>query len=340
MTLVLVLLSVFAFCWAWNELFLRFAFRLGALSQGIPNQRRWESVRKPIIGGISFFMALLALGAWGAENVSISQALLAGSIIAFFTGLADDAYVMLPHLKFFGQIGAAMASLSLGGPQLDVGIPILSEGLTVFWYVAVMNAFNMMDNMDGTAGVIAMGLLGWGAWILGPVEGLIYAGLATAVGAFLIRNWYPSSFYMGDNGSQLIGYVLGYMGLSAYQAHPIVPWAGILGLVAVYALLAGDTFWVIVMRLLRGQSPFTGGTDHLTHRLARLGLKPSRVALILLIVQGLLGMVGIYIWKEMPIEGQLYASWVTIAIAGVGIGSVHLHGYLSAWRYAKVKVPR
>jgi UDP-N-acetylmuramyl pentapeptide phosphotransferase/UDP-N-acetylglucosamine-1-phosphate transferase len=86
MNLIGTLGVVFAFCWAWNELFLRFAFRLGALSQGIPHQRRWESKRKPIIGGISFFVALLGVGALYSGEAVLPIALLSGAVVAFFHG--------------------------------------------------------------------------------------------------------------------------------------------------------------------------------------------------------------------------------------------------------------
>ncbi len=86
----MVFLSVvaisFLFAWAWNEVFLRFARRLGALSQGIPNQRRWNSQRKPIIGGLSFFVVALALGAWQPEGLEVSRAFWAGVLWLFLSG--------------------------------------------------------------------------------------------------------------------------------------------------------------------------------------------------------------------------------------------------------------
>ena len=332
-----LLLLVFAFCWVWNELFLRFAFRLGALSQGIPHQRRWESKRKPIIGGISFFVALLGVGALLSGEAALPPALLAGATVAFFTGLADDAYVMLPYAKLFGQIVAAVVTIILGGPQFELGYPGLSAGFTIFWYVALMNAFNMMDNMDGAAGSIALPLLVWGSWLLGREGGEVYLALAAAVGAFLLRNWYPSAFYMGDNGSQLLGFVLGYMGLSVVEKYPGPLWASLVSLVAVYSLLAGDTFWVIVSRVLRGQSPLIGGTDHLTHLIARKGVSPRGVALLLMLTQLLLSGVGGYLWRYGSAPQQWIGSLIIIAVMGILIGFIHLHDYFAVWRYSRAK---
>jgi hypothetical protein len=149
---------------------------------------------------------------------------------------------MLPYIKLFGQVAAAVSTILLGGPKWEVGHPFLSVGLTIFWYVAVMNAFNMMDNMDGAAGSIALPLLVGGSWLLGGESGIVYGALAAAVAAFLLRNWHPSAFYMGDNGSQLMGFVLGYMGLSILGKYPQPFWVGLVSLVALYSLLAGDTF--------------------------------------------------------------------------------------------------
>ena len=326
---------VFAFCWAWNELFLRFAFRLGALSQGIPHQRRWESKRKPIIGGISFFVALLGVGALYSGEAVLPIALLSGAVVAFFTGLADDAYVMLPYIKLFGQVAAAFSTILLGGPKWEVGHPFLSVGLTIFWYVAVMNAFNMMDNMDGAAGSIALPLLVGGSWLLGGESGIVYGALAAAVAAFLLRNWHPSAFYMGDNGSQLLGFVLGYMGLSILGKYPQPFWVGLVSLVALYSLLAGDTFWVIVSRLLRGQSPLIGGTDHLTHLLAQKGLPPGRVAALLMGAQTLLTGGMAYLWRYGTSLSQHVISLIVIGVVGLLVGVIHLQGYFAAWRYSR-----
>ncbi len=332
-----ILLLVFTFCWVWNELFLRFAFRLGALSQGIPHQRRWESKRKPIIGGISFFVALLGVGALLSGEAALPLAFLAGAAVAFLTGLADDAYVMLPYAKLFGQIVAAVVTIILGGPQFELGYPGLSAGFTIFWYVALMNAFNMMDNMDGAAGSIALPLLIWGSWLLGREGGEVYLALAAAVGAFLLRNWYPSAFYMGDNGSQLLGFVLGYMGLSVVEKYPGPLWARLVSLVAVYSLLAGDTFWVIVSRVVRGRSPLVGGTDHLTHHIAYKGISPGGVALLLMLTQTILSIVGGYLWRYSSSQHQLLVSLLIIGVMGLLIGFIHLHGYFAVWRYFRAK---
>jgi len=332
-----ILMLVFALCWIWNELFLRFAFRLGALSQGIPHQRRWESKRKPIIGGISFFVALLGAGVLLSGEAALSPGLLAGAVVAFLTGLADDAYVMLPYIKLLGQIAAAGATVVLGGPQFELGYPGLSVGFTIFWYVAVMNAFNMMDNMDGVAGSIALPLLLWGSWLLGEEGGVVYMALAAAVGAFLLRNWHPSAFYMGDNGSQLLGFVLGYMGLSVLEKYPGPIWGTLVSLVAVYSLLAGDTFWVIVSRLLRGQSPFVGGTDHLTHLIAHKGVSPKGVAFLLLLTQTILSGVEGYLWRYGSVPQQSIGGLIIVGIVGLLIGFIHLHGYFAVWRYFRAK---
>ncbi len=334
----ILLILVFAFCWVWNELFLRFAFRLGALSQGIPHQRRWESKRKPIIGGISFFVALLGAGVLLSGEAALPPALLAGATVAFLTGLADDAYVMLPYTKLFGQIAAAIATTILGGPQFELGYSGLSVGFTIFWYVAVMNAFNMMDNMDGVAGSIALPLLLWGSWLLGGEGGGVYMTLAAAVGAFLLRNWHPSAFYMGDNGSQLLGFVLGYMGLSVVEKYPGPILGSLLSLVAVYSLLAGDTFWVIVSRLGRGQSPLVGGTDHLSHLIAHKGVSPKGVALLLILTQTILSGVEGYLWRYGSFQQQWIGSLVIIVVMGLLIGLIHLHGYFAVWRYFRAKV--
>lgn len=320
--------------WLWNEIFLRFARRLGALSQGIPNQRRWDSRKKPIIGGIGFFIVLLGLGAWQPGGLILPKPLLAGAVIAFLTGLADDAFVAVPYLKLIGQIAAASAALLLGAPQLEVGYPILSIGFTLFWYVAVMNALNMMDNMDGIAGSLTLALLLGSFWLLpdNPHQ-LLYIGLAAGIGAFLWRNWYPSHLYMGDNGSQLLGFVLAYWGTEVWQNLPTPQILDKLAaLISLFALLAGDTFWVIISRLRRKQTPWNGGTDHLTHRLAQWGWRAHTIAITLLLSQSLLTLSSL-LWK--PEANILWIGGAIIVLVGSLVGAVHLiHLYPKAQTFS------
>ncbi|MCS6790076.1 MAG: undecaprenyl/decaprenyl-phosphate alpha-N-acetylglucosaminyl 1-phosphate transferase [Bacteroidia bacterium] len=315
----------FLSAWVWNEIFLRFARRLGALSQGIPNQRRWDSRRKPIIGGIAFFIAALGLGAWRPAGAEVSHAFLAGGSIAFLTGLADDAFVSLPHIKLLGQLAAAAASLLFGGHLLEVGNTPLSLLFTFFWYVAVMNAFNMMDNMDGISGTIALVLLSSSFfWLSDSSHLLLYAALSGGVLAFLYRNWHPSHLYMGDNGSQFLGFVLAYWGAELWNSPPLMPisvWEKILLLIGLFALLAGDTFWVILVRLWEKRSPFNGGTDHLTHRLARQGFSPTHIAIALGLGQILL----VLACAMAVLQGWLpWIPLLLIGVSGVAIGFFHL----------------
>ncbi|MCS7163148.1 MAG: undecaprenyl/decaprenyl-phosphate alpha-N-acetylglucosaminyl 1-phosphate transferase [Bacteroidia bacterium] len=321
-----VLLIGFLSAWAWNEIFLRFAKRLGALSQGLPHQRRWDSKRKPIIGGIAFFVIVLGLGAWQPNGVPLSRAFLAGGTIAFLTGLADDAFVSLPYMKLLGQVGAALATLILGGAKLEIGHPFLSLVLTLFWYVAVMNALNLMDNMDGVAGSLTLVLLTGSFLLLGKSDySLLYAALIGAIAAFLLRNWYPSHLYMGDNGSHFLGYALAYLGIQLWHSpllSPWVPWEKLLWLVGIFALLAADTFWVIISRLVEQRSPFSGGTDHLTHRLAQLGLSVPQIALSL---AGCQGVIILFSFAGLRWGEWVWPALAIIGVCGISVGGVHIY---------------
>lgn len=340
-TTVGVALLGFLSAWVWNEIFLRFARRLGALSQGIPNQRRWDSRKKPIIGGIAFFIFSLGIAAWRPADMQVSRALLAGGTIAFLTGLADDAFVSLPYIKLLGQLVAAGAAIVFGGPLLELPrMPVMSVLFTLFWYAAVMNALNMMDNMDGIAGSLSLLLLLNTLWLQpeGP-HALLYVGLVGALVAFLLRNFHPSHLYMGDNGSQFLGFILAYWGTEMWNAPALIAytsWAKVLLLVLIFALLAGDTFWVSLMRLREGRSPFHGGTDHLTHRLARIGISVRSIALLLALTQGMLSILLFFITTYHLSEWVIIAG---IVVIGLGIGAIHTYpiwrGVASLWEEVK-----
>lgn len=326
MAILGIILLSFLSGWVWNEIFLRFARRLGALSQGIPNQRRWDSRRKPIIGGLSFFIVTLGIGAWRPAEMEVSHALIAGGAIAFLTGLADDAFVSVPYVKLLGQLSAAGAAILFGAPLLELpGMPILSVFFTLFWYVALMNALNMMDNMDGIAGSLTLIVLLNTLWLLPESpHALLYMGLVGALAAFLLHNFHPSHLYMGDNGSQFLGFILAYWGTEIWHSSVLLAsdsWTRVLVLVLLFALLAGDTFWVSAMRLWEGRSPFHGGTDHLTHRLARMGLSVRHITALLAGMQLLLsGSTALALYNHLN-------SWYllgNIALVGIAIGMIHV----------------
>ena len=254
-------------------------------------QVRWASQPKPTIGGVSFFIGFnVSIGffqffGWMDEVVSAPFiALSVGALAAFGMGLVDDIRQTGPMSKFLVQI-ACGAILWFGGLRVDVGPDALNLALTVLLTVTLMNSINMLDNMDGVSGGAAFSTLIGLHFIAneGPYRWLCL-GMAAAVAGFLVLNRYPSKLFMGDAGSQLLGFLLAALSIAVFNGSDFG--AQTLGastyrwalLIPLFFTTLCDTALVTVNRLAHRRSPFKGGRDHSTHNLAYLGLSDARIA--------------------------------------------------------------
>jgi UDP-GlcNAc:undecaprenyl-phosphate GlcNAc-1-phosphate transferase len=294
---VAVLLSL-----AINYLLLKFSFNLGSRNNLAFKQVRWTSHVKPSIGGISFFIIfLLSWGVYGflsqERGVVPDKSILgivAASSLGFLAGLYDDAFNTNPLLKFVLQLTCGLLLTFFDVKIIISNIEFLNILFTLIWVVGLMNSINMLDNMDGVTGSISAIILIGLICVLG-ITGhssadfymLTMTGVLGAILGFLKFNWSPSKIFMGDTGSQFLGVFLAATSIvffwqfnegnqGAFQVKPFV-------LPALFFIIPiVDTTTVTIRRLLRGQSPFVGGKDHLTHHLAFLGLKERNVVLILM----------------------------------------------------------
>jgi len=293
----------FGFSIVINKLLLRFSTNLGMRNLKRNEEIRWSSIRKPALGGISFFICFLIsfalIGimpheATGIEPFNISLLGIAGaSTLGFLIGLADDAYNTNPLVKLFGQITCAFILIVTGIVLHVSSNESVNFIFTIVWVIGMMNSINMLDNMDGVSTSISISI------ILGMITCEMYSGnldiiytilLVGVMGGllgFLVYNWNPSSMYMGDTGSMFLGVLLAASSIwfiwserdvygGTFQVRQFV----IPMLIFIIPLI--DTTTVTIRRLMKKQSPFVGGKDHITHHLVYLGLKEKTVALILL----------------------------------------------------------
>lgn len=207
-----------------------------------------------------------------------------GALAAFAMGLTDDIRQTGPGSKFIVQVGCGIV-LWFGGIEIHVAHQWINLLLTVFWTIAIMNSINMLDNMDGVSGGTALSTL-IGLYCIAD-EGLfgwLALGMAATLVGFLALNRYPSKLFMGDAGSQLLGFLLAALSLAVFNGDHFGAaelggdnWRWLL-LVPLFFTTLCDTALVTVNRMLHGRSPFKGGRDHSTHNLAFLGLSDARIA--------------------------------------------------------------
>ena len=266
----------------------------------VASGRRIHQGEVPLIGGI--VMGGVFLAAYGGLALSggmgVRAGLAAAIVIVLVGGVIDDLYELRSMAKFGFQILAATALIYLDGSVLlHLGqllgervftLGIWAAPLTVFAVVGVMNAFNMADGIDGLAGSVSLlALLAYGVFaaVAGEPAVFVVACLGVAVtGGFLCFNArIPSRpkaiVFMGDTGSQFLGLLLAWCAIRLHNAEPpafnavTAGWS--LGVVL------GDTLCVMLRRLARGTSPFSGDREHLHHLLTAAGLSVSQTVAVI-----------------------------------------------------------
>jgi UDP-GlcNAc:undecaprenyl-phosphate/decaprenyl-phosphate GlcNAc-1-phosphate transferase len=282
-----------------------------------PGARKVHSHPKPLLGGAAIFFAfvlvvigdllilnwlyrlnlrpdnwlfrcllLLADNAAGVRRAILQlTGFLLGGALMFVVGLIDDRFGMSPLMKLLGQIVAAIILYSVDikiGLFIDYGV--INFLLTLFWIVLITNSFNLLDNMDGLSGGVAMIcliLLGIATQLVANQVFMtsISFALAGCIAGFLRYNLNPSSIFMGDAGSLFIGYSVSALTIQAtfYQsgAQNGTAWAVVMPFV-ILAVPIFDTLSVILIRIRNGKPIYVGDKNHFSHRLVALGMSHRR----------------------------------------------------------------
>ncbi len=280
--------------------------RIGAIDH--PNDRKVHANPTPTLGGTAIFLGILVAGIVAYNMVefrdlftSSSQPLgiAIGAIVIFALGVIDDFRPIHAPVKLAGQIftagilflaGVKMEYLLLPDQVLSLGDDV-SVLLTVFWLVAMMNAVNLVDGLDGlAAGIVAiaasaffvytfrLGELGYSLPSAAPLLSILIVGAALG---FLRYNFHPARIFMGDSGSMLLGLVLGattVTGIGSAGAAPSPSPSGVflayVPLVIPLTVLAVpllDAMFAIVRRARKRRSVWHADKEHLHHRLMDLG---------------------------------------------------------------------
>ncbi|MTI88121.1 MAG: undecaprenyl/decaprenyl-phosphate alpha-N-acetylglucosaminyl 1-phosphate transferase [Balneolaceae bacterium] len=278
------------------------------------NERKVHRNYIPTLGGVGIFIAFfLAFSLSGYAEQFTAYPYLAGGLMAlFFCGLKDDLIGLSPAKKLSVEILAILLLIYGSGTVIDnlygvfgvYEIPYAAGVLlTVFTMIVVINAYNLIDGIDGLAagiGGIASVFFGVGFWVGNEMALAVMCLLLTVVlCAYLLHNFHPANIFMGDTGSLVIGFLLAVMtvffvqlneapGFVAYfgEASPILP-------VAFLALPLYDTLRVFVRRMLRGASPFTPDSDHIHHVLMKLGWGQRKAVVYLYMASILIICIGI-----------------------------------------------
>ena len=240
-----------------------------------PTGERWHEAPTPTFGGVGIVLGLFA-GAGVAIATGVVEAngellgILAGCAILFAAGLVDDIRQLSPLAKLAAQFAAAGVAVAAGLRVELIGNDAVATVVALVWLVGITNAFNLLDNMDGLAATLAAVACGYFAVDAATVhENDTVLVLALALGfacvGFLPFNLRPGRsavVFMGDAGSQVLGFMLAALGLAASWTTAGTTVATMLLPLLVLAVPILDTTLVTVMRVREKRPVTQGGTDH------------------------------------------------------------------------------
>ena len=284
----------------------RFAEKVGAIDVPKDN-RRVHDHPIPRMGGLAIFIGFMLSLIFFVPMSTKVTGLLVGSVIIAVMGGVDDIVSLNPWVKLAGQIVAALVAIRCGlvfdvisnpnifAEETYIEIGWLSIPLTMLWIVGCTNAVNLIDGLDGLAvgvsAISSMTMLIVSLFVSEPVVSIILAALTGACLGFMPYNLNPAKIFMGDVGSQLLGFVLStasIMGL--FKLHAIITF--FVPLLAL-ALPLADTIFAFFRRILHGQSPFKADKGHFHHRLLAMGLNQKQVVAVLYGISAVLGLLAV-----------------------------------------------
>jgi UDP-GlcNAc:undecaprenyl-phosphate GlcNAc-1-phosphate transferase len=287
-----------------------------------PNGRSSHEVVTPRSGGVAIFsgwlVGIVTIGVFAGWTGFTKEAAMFAPLLAaaFLFGLADDRFNLNASLKFFTQIALAVFYVAIFGPLTAAPLPFLGETslgpwaapLTVLWIVGFMNAYNFMDGVNGIAaacGALALATLAAAAAFNGETFWAIACGLcAASLLSFLPMNFPRARLFMGDNGSQAVGFLFAVasVGVANDTDGAVSAYFGPLLMLPFLA----DVAFTLIHRARRGRNILSAHREHLYQLMARLGLSHAEVTAAFLSLTALSSAVAI-LQLRLPAAYQLLA---------------------------------
>jgi UDP-GlcNAc:undecaprenyl-phosphate/decaprenyl-phosphate GlcNAc-1-phosphate transferase len=325
------------------------------LIRGAARQRGWLAPTRPdrwhreptaLYGGVGIFAGFAVGLMWFVPWSPFMVALLALTAAMFATGLVDDATDIRPQTKIVLQLVGGLLLYAADFHFNDAFAWWLDMGIVVFWVVAITNAMNLLDNMNGLAagtaviaGVSRLSLF----YETGNSEGVLASAVFVgAVLGFLVFNFPRASIFMGDGGSFTIGFALAALNLTNGEAYSKSVFSIFVFPVMVLALPIFDTTLVSAARYFSGRAISQGGRDHASHRLVAIGLSETSAVLMLWTISAAAAVIA-YMLYNVGFSYVMFAVAILVlglALFGVVLSRVRVYpegaepdGPASAWGF-------
>ena len=291
--------------------------------------RRMHDHPIPRMGGLAIFLGFLLSVLLFLDLNAQMRGMLLGAVIIVVLGIFDDIYSLRAMFKFVVQIIAALVAVlsgnvieTLSNPNVFSADPywnlgILAVPATVIWIVAITNAVNLIDGLDGLAcGVSTISSMTLLVIALVVSEGnvaILMAALAGGCIGFLPYNMNPAKIFMGDTGSTFLGYILAVVSIQGlFKFYTIISFA-------VPFLILGlpifDTAFAFIRRIAHGQSPMHADRSHIHHRLIDMGLNQKQAVATLYVISAILGLSAVVLTTSG--EGRAMLLFLVLCIVAV-----------------------
>ena len=303
------------------------AFKVGAVDVPKDN-RRMHDHPIPRMGGLAIFFGFLLSTLLYVQMTPQFRGMLLGSVIIVVLGIFDDIYALGAKFKLAVQIVAALVAVLSGNviqilsnpnifsadPWWELGW--LSYPVTVLWIVAITNAVNLIDGLDGLAcgvsTISALTMLVISLAVADAPVAIVMAALAGGCIGFLPYNLNPAKIFMGDTGSTFLGFILAVMSIQGlFKFYTIISFA-------VPFLMLGlpifDTCFAFIRRIAHGQSPMHPDRSHVHHRLIDMGFNQKQAVAVLYIISAILGLCAVV----LTTSGELKAMLLLLALCAAG----------------------
>lgn len=327
----------------------RLARRTGAVD--LPRERGLSDRPVPRLGGLAILVAaVLAIALWLPWHADV-RGIVIGAVLVCALGAVDDVLDLPAVVKLGGQVLAALAPVIAGVTVDRLNLPFIgtfeigpvSGVLTVIGLVGLMNAVNFSDGVDGlaagvcTISAIALSIIAFD--LERRSAGILAAATAGAALGFLVHNFPPARVFMGDSGSNLLGFLLGCVSVQgALKTNALIALVGPLTILAVPFL---DTGFVVAKRLKYRRRPWIADSEHFHHRFDRIGFSPRRTLVYLYLWTACLSGLAVAL-RFLPYyhDGHYDAVWLLV-MAGLGVAvlavSVYLVWVLEILKFARLR---
>lgn len=247
-----------------------------------------------------------------------------GGLIIWITGLADDKWRISPWIRLFIEACVALILISSGRTiSIFIETPWVRVPITILWVVGIINAFNMLDNMDGLCGGVSI-IISMFFTIVALETGHYFVAaflccVTGSIAGFLLFNFPPARIFMGDSGSTTIGYMLAVMTLEFTFFQPKTPYFPIVMPLMMFAVPLFDMITVVWIRLRARRSPFKGDTNHFSHRLVALGMSRRQAVLTIYLITATVSLGATVLYYARPAAVLVIFAQTVFIFAIIGI---------------------